>query len=252
MVKTAAEIRKKMQQGQASLGTWMQFGCTDVAEILGASGYDWVAVDLEHGGFSRQQLADLFRAIENGGAAPFARVAESSMVLVRSALDAGARGIILPMIASRSQLESIVQHIFYPPQGGRGVGYCRANMFGRDFTAYLNGPSRETLVVAMIEHVDAIEHLDGILTVPELDAIMVGPYDLSGSMGVPGQFNNPEFEQAMSAIAAAAKKHGVPMGAHVVQPDPKLLKQRMAEGYSFLAYGIDAVFLYNGSQCPDI
>lgn len=252
MAKTAREIRNKMQQGQASVGTWMQFGCTDVAEILGASGYDWVALDLEHGGFSRQQIADLFRAIENGGAAPFARVAESSMVLVSAALDAGARGVILPMIASRGQLESIMQHIFYPPQGGRGVGYCRANLFGREFDAYLNGPSRETLVVAMIEHVAAIENLDGILTVPGLDAIMVGPYDLSGSMGAAGQFDNPEFEKAMSAIAAAAKKHNVPMGAHVVQPDAQLLKQRVAEGYRFLAYGIDAVFLYNSAPCPAI
>ena len=246
----ADDIRKKMKSGKASIGTWLQLGSTDGAEILARCGYDWVAVDMEHGGFSRLQLSDLFRAIEVGGSLPMARVAESRMDLIKGALDAGARGIILPMIESETQLTEAMEHIYYPPKGRRGVGFCRANDFGREFDAYLGGPARTILVVAQIEHVRAVANLDAILGTKGLDAIMVGPYDLSGSMGLPGDFKNPEFEKVMNEIAATAKKFKVPMGAHVVQPDPVALKLRIDQGYMFLAYGIDSVFLYASAKRP--
>ena len=253
-------IRKKLKNGQPSVGTWMQLASTDAAEIISRCGYDWVAVDMEHGGFSRLHLADLFRAIEIGGALPFARVAETAMMPVRSALDAGARGIILPMIESAAQLEDAIRHIYYPPDGirgnkrggSRGVGFCRANLFGEMFDEYLNGESRETLVVAQIEHIRGVAALNEILAVPGLDAIMVGPYDLSGSMGMPGDFGNPEFEKVMAEIASTAREFKVAMGAHVVEPDPAQLKARIDQGYLFVAYGIDAVFMQRMAKLPDI
>lgn len=255
----AQQIRKKIKSDQPSIGTWMQLACTDAAEIIASCGYDWVAVDMEHGGFSRQQLADLFRAIEVGGAAPFVRVAETAMLPIRAALDAGATGIILPMIESGPQLEDAIQHIYYPPEGikgnkrggSRGVGFCRANLFGERFDEYLNGVSRETIVVAQIEHIRGVAALDEILAVPGLDAIMVGPYDLSGSMGMPGDFDNPEYEKVMAEISNTCKQFKMPMGAHVVEPDPAELKSRIEQGYLFLAYGIDAVFMQRMAKLPD-
>ncbi len=250
MSKKVEEIRKQMQAGKPSIGTWMQLANADVAEVLASAGYDWVAVDLEHGAFSRAQQADLYRAIELGGAVPMARVAESSMTHIRAALDAGARGIILPMIESASALQEAISHIFYPPAGRRGVGFCRANLFGQKFDQYLAGAARKTLVVAQIEHIKAVGQLDAIMQVLGLDAIMVGPYDLSGSMGVPGDFANPEFEKVMNEIAATSRKYKVPMGAHIVEPNPQMLKNRIDQGYLFLAYGIDTVFLAHASALP--
>ena len=257
---SAQKIRDKLNSGRPSIGTWMQLASPDAAEILAACGYDWVAVDMEHGGFSRINLTDIFRALEVRGAAPFVRVAENSMMNIRAALDAGARGIILPMIESAQQLADAMRHIYYPlpegaaspRRGGRGVGFCRANLFGKEFASYLNGASRETLVVAQIEHICAVGALNEILEVPGLDAIMVGPYDLSASMGIPGDFANPEFEKVMSEINKTARKYKIPMGAHGVEPDPAQLRARIEQGCLFLAYGIDTVFMQRMAALPSV
>ncbi|MEG1609728.1 MAG: aldolase/citrate lyase family protein [Bilophila sp.] len=250
-MKTACEIRAMMQGGKATVGTWLQFPSADVAEVLGASGYDWVAVDMEHGAFTRAVLPDVFRAIENGGSAPFARLPEADLRPIKDALDSGAQGIIFPMIESRAQLDRAMSLAQYPDAGGsRGVGYCRANLYGREFDVYREGLARDILLVAQIEHIRAVEELDAILSHPRLDAIMVGPYDLSGSMGLTGQFDHPDFIATMKRISAACARHGMAMGNHVVQPEPERLAKCIADGYKFIAYGIDAVFLLSSAGCP--
>ena len=240
-----------MRDGGATVGTWLQFPSADVAETLGSAGYDWVAVDMEHGAFNRALLPDIFRAVALGGAAPFARLAEAEMRPIKDALDSGAAGLIFPMIESRAQLDRAINWALYPDAGGgRGVGYCRANLYGRDFDAYREGPARDVLLVAQIEHIRAVDALDEILSHPRLDAIMVGPYDLSGSMGLTGQFDHPSFIGAMERISAACARNGMIMGTHVVQPEPERLARCIADGYRFIAYGIDAVFLMRGSARP--
>lgn len=243
-------ILKKLKKGDSTIGTWMQISSPDVAEILGKAGYDWVAVDLEHGGFSMPVLKDIFRALELGGTVPLARVAQCHPKDIKQALDAGAQGIILPMIERKDQLEEAISWAYYPPKGNRGVGYSRANLFGRHFNKYVDRFCTKILVIAQIEHVNAVQELDAILSVSDLDAIMVGPYDLSGSMGLTAQFDHPDYLRVMDTIFQKAENNNVPMGVHIVQPDAALLAARIAEGYQFVAYGIDAVFLYNSVARP--
>lgn len=248
---TVHDIRTLMARGEATVGTWLQLPSPDVAELMGRAGYDWVAVDMEHGSFGRSGLPDIFRAIECGGAAPFARIPEATKTHIKSALEAGAQGLIFPMIENREQLDAALAWATYPTHGGeRGVGYCRANVFGRDFDAYVDGIAKDVFLVAQIEHIRAVENLDTILGHPRLDAILVGPYDLSGSMGITAQFDHPAFTTAMERIQAACRRHTTVMGLHIVQPDPQALTARIAEGYRFIAYGIDAVFLWRGAARP--
>lgn len=243
-MKTASDIRSAMASGKATVGTWLQLPCPDLAEMLGASGYDWVAVDMEHGSFTRTGLADLFRAIEAGGALPFVRLPEADMRPIKAALDSGARGLIFPMIESREQLDRAISWSLYPDSGGtRGVGFCRANLFGAEFDPYREGPARDLLLIAQIEHICAVEGIDAILSHPRLDGIMVGPYDLSGSMGITGEFDHPDFKTAMARLNDACKRHNIPMGTHVVQPEPAKLSACIADGYRFIAYGMDTTFL---------
>ena len=246
----AREIRAKMKIG-ATIGAWMQIPSPEVAEIMGRAGYDWVTVDMEHGLFTRTGLADICRAIELGGGAPLARVAESTKNEIKGALEAGARGLIFPMIDSRAQLDNAVSWALYPDQGGsRGVGFCRANLYGKELAAYREGAARDLILVAQIEHIRAVEELPQILAHPRLDAIMVGPYDLSGSLGLTGRFDNPDFMAVMQRIQDACTRYGANMGTHVVEPNPAELAERVKQGYRFIAYGIDAVFLWRGAQCP--
>jgi len=246
------KIRAALKAGKPSIGSWMQIPSASVAEIMGNAGYDWIAVDLEHGGFPSEILPDIFRALELGGTSPFARVAQCHPKDIKQALDAGAQGIILPMIESKEQLEDAIAWVYYPPRGRRGVGYSRANVFGKNLSSYIQNNAGDILIVAQIEHVKAVQELDDILSVKFLDAIMVGPYDLSGSMGLTAEFEHPEYLQVMEAINEKAKSHQIPMGLHIVQPDKRLLKEKVKQGYQFVAFGTDAVFLYNAAECPEI
>jgi len=235
-------IREKLRSGTASVGSWIQIPHPSVAEIMGDAGYDWVAVDMEHGAVAVHQLPDLFRALELGGTLPLARLAEGNPTLCKQALDAGAGGVIIPMIENAAQLEQMRDACRWPPSGKRGVGFSRANLFGKHFDAYV-AEAQAPLLVAMIEHVKAVENLDGILQVEGLDAIMIGPYDLSSSIGLTAQFEDKAFLAAMDRIRRLCRDRGVACGLHVVMPEPDALKNRIEEGYQFLAYSIDAVML---------
>lgn len=242
-------IRTALAAGRPSIGSWMQIPHAAVAEIMGDAGYDWVAIDLEHGSIGPHQLPDLFRALELGGTLPLVRLAQGLAKDCKQALDAGAGGVIVPMVESAAQLAAVRDSCRWPPAGTRGVGFSRANLFGKHFDAYV-AEAQAPLLVAMIENVRAVEALEEILAVDGLDAIMIGPYDLSASMGITASFDAPEFLAVTRRICEMARSHRVPAGLHVVAPEPEVLQRRIAEGYGFIAYSIDAVFLQRSADHP--
>lgn len=242
-------IRTKLKNNEPSIGTWQQIPHPSISEILGNSDYDWVAVDLEHGSISTHQLPDLFRSIEITNAVPLARISEPTPLRCKQALDAGAKGVIAPMIETSEQIKLIIDSCCWPPSGKRGVGYSRANQFGKFFDDYVI-EAQSPMIIAQIESQKAVDNLDEILKHKEIDAIIVGPYDLSASMGITGDFKNRNFIKAMEKISYLCKKNNIPLGDHVVQPDANKLSQRIKEGYLFIAYGTDGVFLYTSSKLP--
>jgi len=242
-----AKIRSKLASGVPTIGSWMQIPNASVAEIMGHAGYDWISVDMEHGTIAHHQLPDLFRSIELGGALPLVRLGGSGLSECKQALDAGAGGVIVPMIETAEQLQKVVQACRWPPVGSRGVGFSRANLFGKYFADYAQ-EAQAPLIIAMIEHIQAVESLDEILSVDGLDAILIGPYDLSASLGVTGIFGDHKFLDAIEKIRVQCASHRIPCGVHVVEPDRQELQTRISEGYLFLAYSIDAVFLRLGAE----
>lgn len=235
-------IRAKLKKGEYSIGSWMQIPHASVAEIMGQAGYDWVAVDLEHGSFSKHQLPDVFRALELGNTLPLARVAQGEPKDCKAALDAGAAGIIVPMIETAQQLSDVREVCSWPPAGNRGVGFSRANLFGKNFLSY-SVEAQSPFLVAMIENERAVSNLDSILSVEGLDAILIGPYDLSASMGITAQFDHPKFLHTITSILTLASAKNIPSGVHVVDPSIDQLNDKLREGYRFLAYSIDSVML---------
>lgn len=241
-LKSIQEIRARLNSGGHSIGSWMQIPHSSIAEIIGQAGYDWVAVDMEHGAFAASQLPDLFRALELGNTLPLARIAHGHPKDCKQALDAGAGGIIVPMIESAEQLIAVRDACRWPPAGTRGVGFSRANVFGKHFESYRT-EAQAPLLVAMIEHHQAVVNIEEILEVEGLDAILVGPYDLSASMGLTAQFEHPDFCTAIENIRVLAAAKSIPAGIHIIEPSREQLQQRLDEGYRFLAYSIDAVML---------
>ncbi len=248
---TIKDIRRKLSGNEASVGSWMQIPDSSLAEIMGRAGYDWVALDLEHGTMGHRALPDLFRALELGNTLPLARVAEGTPKDCKMALDAGAGGIILPMIETAEQLAGLVSACAWPPNGTRGVGFSRANLFGEDFDHYRDGEATGPLVIAMIEHMNAVANIDEILAVPGLDAVFIGPYDLSASMGLIGKFDHPDFQTAIQRVCERARAANVAHGQHVVAPSPEALRESIRQGHQFIAYSIDAVFLRNAVARPE-
>jgi len=245
------DIRKKLNNGGVSVGSWMQIPHSSIAEIMGQSNYDWVAVDMEHGAISVHQLPDLFRALELGNTLPLVRLAHGHSKDCKQALDAGAGGVIVPMIKNADQLRKVRDATRWPPSGNRGVAFSRANLFGKNFNEYIK-EAKQPLLIAMIEHIDAINELDDILKVDGLDAILIGPYDLSASMNLTAQFDHPEFSKAIRDIKNKSESANIPCGIHVVSPSVDDLKEKIDDNYRFIAYSIDSVILTNFLRKPEL
>ena len=243
-------IREKLRNTKPSIGSWMQIPSPDIAEILSHSNYDWIAVDLEHGSFALNDLPNIFRAIESSGSTlALARLSHLSAYSCKSALDAGAGGVIVPKVESKADLDKIKEFSFWPPSGSRGVGFSRANLFGKKFTEY-KAEAQSPLLVAMIESVNGVKNLDQILSSDCLDAIFIGPYDLSASMGITGEFNNKLFMDVILEIENKCLQHKKANGIHIVENNPSILQNRIDQGYQFIAYSIDGIFLNSSANNP--
>ncbi|AXR61704.1 HpcH/HpaI aldolase family protein [Leptospira mayottensis] len=236
-------VKEKLKSGGFTIGSWMQIPNTSIAEILGSAGFDWIALDLEHGVFGLDLLPDIFRAIKIGGSLPFARVAQNHLKDIKQALDAGAKGIVVPMIETAEQVEDFLKWSSYPPDGTRGVGYSNANLFGKYFDSDSKKTNSDLVRVIQIENIKAIQQIDSILSIKGIDAMMIGPYDLSGSMGLTGQFEHPDFLAAIEALKKAAERNGIPLGTHVIQADFQKVKDEIQAGKKFIAYSTDAIML---------
>lgn len=242
-------LRKKLIDNKYSLGSWMQLSNTSVAELMGASGYDWVAIDAEHGSFAISELPDLFRALELGNTLPFVRVPDQNLTYCQQILDAGAAGIIVPLIEDANTLVSIIDATRWPPAGTRGVGYSRVNLFGGHFEQY-SEEAQDPFVVAMIESEKGLMNLDEIISVSGLDAILIGPYDLSASLGKIGQFDDPKIRKAIEKIKERCISQGIAIGIHVINPSTVELQTRIEEGFNFIAFSVDSVMLRLTAQNP--
>lgn len=239
------KFRKKMKAGGVSYGGWMQIPSSDVAEIMADSDFDWVVIDCEHGAFDFGQLPNLCRSLELGGVLPLVRVPVDSSALIKRALDAGAAGILVPNVESGHQAEQIVASACWPPHGTRGVGFSRANLFGKYFDRYKEFAARP-IVVVMIESREAIDNIGDIAAISGLDALLIGPYDLSASLGETGNFESREFKDAVESCLTHAKLNHVPAGYHVVEPDVSQISDRVKQGYRFVGCSLDAVILRLG------
>lgn len=244
-------IREKLRKKEVVIGSWMQLPGTASAEIMGQAGYDWIAIDLEHGNISVESIPSLCLALENGNTVPFARVAEINSKDIKQAIEGGVRGLIFPMVKNAQELEKAINFSFYPPFGERGVGFSRANLYGKNFTKHVDSISNDLVIIAQIEHIDSVNALDDILSVKRLDGIMIGPYDLSASMGLTADFEHPEFIAVIKKIKQKADLFQCPLGLHIVDPDPEILTQKINEGFRFIAYGIDGLFLHKYAECPE-
>lgn len=240
-------LKQKIKDNKYVVGSWINSASPIVAELMASTGFDFLTVDVEHSAIDLGATQCLFQAIKAGNplCAPLVRLKGHSYAETKRFMDAGADGIIAPLINSPEQAEEIIRAVKYPPQGMRGVGFCRANGYGLNLQESVKTTNEESFVCIQIEHVDALEKLDEILNVPGIDAMMVGPYDLSASMGITGIFDHPDMIKATATILKCACEHNIIPCIHVVQPNVQEVLLRYREGYRFIAYSLDITMLLN-------
>ncbi len=242
------KMRKALLDKKLTLGAWMQIGHTAIAEIFASAGFDWICVDLEHGAIDLETMTNIFRTIDAFDCVPVARLPVNDPVWIHRSLDAGAKALIIPMVKTAAEAESSIKEAKYPPKGVRGFGYSRANMHGMDFDEYIKSANDEIAMIMQIEHKDAIANLEDIVKVDGVDALLIGPLDLSGSMDVTGQMEHPDMVAALEKYRNVAAEANKSFGMHIVRPDEKNIKANIDQGYTMIALGLDNVFLDESSK----
>ncbi len=240
--------KEKLRKGEPALGGWMMIGHPTVAELMAGEGFDWIAVDMEHTSTNVRAFHEIALALKGTGVDLLARLHSCDPVLAKHVLDNGGNGIIVPFVNSREEAQMAVAMSKFPPVGFRGSSFCRAADFGRNFKPYFNAHNDSVVVAVMMEHYKAVENADSILSVPGIDAVFIGPYDLSASLGRAGELTHPAMTDALQKILDACKRHNVPPGLHVVSMDPDDVKRRIDQGYRFIACGLDTEFVLHGCR----
>ena len=228
---------------KTQIGSWITLNNPSVAEIMADAGFDWLCIDMEHSVTDYFEAQQLIMAIQSKGIKAFVRVGENNQRIIKRLLDAGADGLIIPSVNSVTDALKAVQSVKYPPVGTRGVGLARAQAYGFGFEEYKEGKAKEIVLIAQIEHINAIYDLEEIINVEGVDGTFIGPYDLSGSMGKPGMWDDDDVLSALNQYEKIAKKYNKLIGYHVIQPDINLINEKIEQGYNFIAFSLDVLFL---------
>ncbi len=239
-------LRQLWQQDRAAVNGWLAIPSAFATEVMAHQGWDTLTIDLQHGVVDYAQMLGMLQAVSTTATVPVVRVPWLEPGIVMKTLDAGAYAVICPMVNTREDAQRLVSYCRYAPRGTRSFGPVRASLYGGpDYPEHAN----DTVVVfAMIETAQALDNLDAILSVEGLDAVYVGPSDLSLSLGCKPSFDDvePPVQQAIEHIVQRARAHGVQAGIHNGRPD--VAQARIALGYRFVTLGSDARLLASGSQ----
>lgn len=239
------DFRARLARGEKLYGTMVTMPTAASAEILASLGFDWLFVDGEHGPL---ELAELMAILQTVGdkAACIVRVPATAEFLVKQVLDLGADGIIVPQVNTAEQAAQVVSWCRYAPQGTRGVGLARAHGYGLTFQQYVETANEQITVVVQAEHAQAVENIEEIVKVPGIDAVLLGPYDLSASYGKLGQIDDPEVVAGIERVTKACQAAGIPLGYFGVTAEA--IRPYIDAGYTLLVGGVDTIFLSSAAK----
>ncbi len=231
----------KWRAGQQTIGAWLSLANTHTAEMLAHAGFDWLCIDLQHGLIDYADLTHMLPAISTTDVTPIVRVAANEPSQIMKVLDAGAMGVIVPMVNNRAEAAAAVAACLYPPQGGRSFGPMRAALYGG--RGYATEANDQIACIVMIETRDGIDNLEEIVATPGLGGVYIGPNDLALALGLPasGDTDDPLHLETVGRILAACKKHKVPAGIHT--GGLAYARIRLEAGFDFVTLGSDAGFM---------
>ncbi len=235
----------RLKAKEVLLGTLVTLPAPETAEIFSRAGFDWLFIDMEHAPLETREAAQLIRAAA-GRSACVLRVPLNDEIWIKRALDTGCDGIIIPQVNSKADAQKALRFSKYPPRGTRSVGITRAQAYGADGGEYLRRANDEVALIVQVEHRDAVANLEEILTVEGIDAALIGPYDLSSSLGLVGQLDHPEVKAAIEKARKLCRMNGVPLG--IFSTTAAGARQFIEDGFRLVAVSSDILMLVNSAD----
>ena len=238
-------LKERLRRGETLLGCFLTLRSTDVAEILSRVGFDYLWVETEHAPTDFSHVQTLIQAI--GGRCPcLVRIPENKEIWVRKALDTGCDGIVVPQVANAEEAKEAVEWSLYAPAGKRRVGVARAQGYGMAFQEYVENANDRLAIVIQAENAEAVRNIEAIAAVQGIGAVFVGPFDLSGSLGVLGQISHPRVQDAIEEVRRCCRKASVPLG--IFAADAQSAKGYIEKGFRLIALGMDTFYLWKATQ----
>jgi len=241
-------LKNKLKNNELTVGSWITIGHPSIPEILAQAGFDWLVIDIEHNLIDQSMLQTLILTIQSKDIAALVRVSDNDSIIIKQVLDAGADGIIIPMVCNKADAEHAVNSSYYPPRGQRGVGLSRAQGYGNSFDDYKKWQLESLVIIAQVEHIEGVKNINDIISTDGIDGIIIGPYDLSGSIGIPGELESKELKAAVEKVITQCRKNDFPMGYHIVEPEAIIAMEKIQMGFRFIAFGTDFYFMRNNSK----
>jgi len=235
-----SSFRQKLEHKELCIGTFVTLPCPEIAEICAEAGMDWILVDLEHTTLEVKDVQSFLQAI-NRKCACVVRVPSKEEATIKRVLDVGVDGIMVPHVNTVTETASLVQACLYPPEGKRSVGIARAQNYGLGFKEYLARANKEIVIIPQVEHVEGVACIDEIVRVPGVSGVFIGPYDLSGSMGMLGKVKSPEVQESIAKVRLSCSQANLPAG--IFCPDVESAQSHIDQGFTFIALGMDTRFL---------
>ena len=244
----AAPVAQAIRQRHVVFGGWTSLGHPSITEVFARTGVDFIGIDLEHSTISQEQAQRIIAAAQAGGAACLPRLSSHNGEQMKRLLDSGADGVIVPNVSTRKDVEQLASWCKYPPIGTRSYGVARAQGYGFAFDEYVRTWNDRSALVIQIESIQAVEAAETLLRHEAVDGAMIGPYDISGSLGLPGQLDHPRVRAACERFVAACRNAAKGCGTQLIEPTAARVAATLEAGYTFIVLASDVFVLWKWSE----
>ena len=248
MSSTRQALKSKFHNRSPLFAGWTSIGHPQVTEMLTMSGVDFIGIDIEHSTISQEQSQRIIAACHDKGISCLPRIATHNQEAIKRLLDSGADGIIVPTVGTPEQVEKLIEWMKYPPLGKRGYGIARAQGYGHDFEEYTSQWNDSSSLIIQIESISAVDNIEQLLRFDEVDGAMIGPYDISGSLGIPGQIEHEQVRNAGQVVVDACRKFGKACGTQDIDPTSERVKAAIEAGYTFVVLASDVFILWKWGE----
>jgi len=239
------DLKSSLRGKETLIGSIVTLPSTDVAEMMSLVGWDYLWIDTEHATIDFAQAQRMVQAV--GGRCPcLIRIPDNNEVWIKKALDIGCQGIVVPQVKTAEEAQRVVDGSLYPPEGKRSVGVSRAHDYGMSFQEYVQKANESLVIVLQVEHIEGVNQIEAIARVPGIDAILIGPLDLSGSLGVIGQIEHPQVQEAIGKVKRTCEEAGVSIG--IFAADPVSAKHYVQQGFNLIALNMDIFYLWQAAK----